>query len=90
MLMTIEKARDVLRVDGVDNDEIILSLLNAVPAYLEITTGRDWDDETVNPLAETTAGFILQLWYNPQHQDSERLKRTINALLTALTRTIEE
>lgn len=86
MLMSIEQARDILRLDGADNDTIILSLLNAIPDYLETTTGRRWDnDQVVNPLAQTTAGFILQLWYNAQDQDTEKLKRTIDNLLVALT-----
>ncbi|RIO55646.1 phage gp6-like head-tail connector protein, partial [Staphylococcus hominis] len=36
------------------------------------------------PLAQTTAKFILQLWFDPQTQDSERLKRTIDGLLMSL------
>ncbi|HAR5801511.1 TPA: phage gp6-like head-tail connector protein, partial [Staphylococcus pseudintermedius] len=39
----------------------------------------------VQPLAQTTAKFILQLWFDPQTQDSERLKRTIDSLLVSLT-----
>lgn len=85
MILTIEAARDILRVDGEDNDIVILPLLNAIPNYLEVTTGRTWLDNPVNPLAETAAGFILQLWYNAKDQDAERLKRTIDNLLIALT-----
>lgn len=85
MLMTIEEARDALRLDGADNDEIIQALLDSIPSYLEATTGKSWDTEPVHPMAQTTAKFILQLWYNPQGQDSERLKRTIDNLLVSLT-----
>ena len=85
MLITIEEARDTLRLDGVDNDGIIFPLLEAVPSYLEVTTGRTWEDTEVHPLAQTVTKFILQLWYDPQGQDSQRLKRTIDNLLTALT-----
>lgn len=86
MLIDIDEARDTLRLDGADNDMIIFSLLESIPSYLEATTGRTWeDDTTVHPLARTVTKFILQLWYNPEAQDSERLKRTIDNLLTALT-----
>ncbi|KXY72741.1 head-tail connector protein [Bacillus sp. FSL W7-1294] len=85
MLITIEEARDALRVDGEDNDVIIIPLLKSIPPYLEITTGRTWEDTLVHPLAQTVTKFLLQLWYDPQDQDSERLKRTIDNLLTALT-----
>ncbi|MBM7650527.1 hypothetical protein JOC78_003524 [Bacillus ectoiniformans] len=85
MLITIEEARDTLRLDGADNDIIIIPLLEAIPSYLEATTGRTWDDTPVHPLAATVTKFLLQLWYDPQGQESERLKKTIDNLLTALT-----
>lgn len=86
MIMNIQEARDTLRVDGTDNDPIIEPLLESIPGYLEVTTGRRWDDDTeVHPLAQTTAKFILQLWFDPQTQDSVRLKRTIDSLLVSLT-----
>lgn len=85
MILNIEDAREALRIDGPDNDIIILPLINAIPSYLEVTTGRTWLDDPVDPLAETTAKFILQLWYDPQGPEIERLKRTIDNLLIALT-----
>ena len=85
MLISLEEARDTLRVDGTDNDPIIIPLLESIPSYLEATTGRTWEEAPVHPLAQTVAKFILQLWFDPQGQDSERLKRTIDNLLTALT-----
>lgn len=85
MLIDIEEARDTLRVDGEDNDPIIIPLLESIPSYLETTTGRTWEDEPVHPLAKTVTKFILQLWYEPEAQDSDRLKRTIDTLLVALT-----
>lgn len=84
MIISIEDARNSLRVDGDYNDDIIKPLIEAIPNYLYITTGRDWLDEPVQPLAQTTAKFILQLWFDPQTQDSERLKRTIDSLLASL------
>ena len=85
MILDIDEARDILRIDGNDNDIIIYPLLTAIPDYLEVTTGKRWDTVPINPLAQTTAGFILQLWYNAQGEDTERLKRTIDNLLIALT-----
>ncbi|KMJ56447.1 DNA packaging protein [Bacillus sp. LL01] len=85
MLIDIQEARETLRVDGAHNDPIIIPLLESIPSYLETTTGRSWEDDPVHPLAATVARFILQLWFDPQGQDSERLKRTIDNLLAALT-----
>ena len=38
-MFTIQEARDILRIDGSDNDAIIEPLLQAIPPYLEATTG---------------------------------------------------
>lgn len=85
MIISIEDARNALRIDGDYNDDIIKPLVEAIPDYLYLTTGHDWLDEPIQPLAQTTAKFILQLWFDPQTQDSERLKRTIDGLLVSLT-----
>jgi hypothetical protein len=85
MILTIEEAREALRIDGSDNDAIIQPLVEAIPAYLELTTGKAWDEEPIHPLAKTAAKFILQLWYFPQNEDAERLKKAIDGLLVALT-----
>lgn len=85
MLITISEARDAVRVDGADNDSILIPLLESIPAYLEVSTGKNWDVEPVHPLAQTVTKFVLQLWYDPQGPDTERLKRTIDGLLVALT-----
>lgn len=85
MIIDIEDARETLRLDSDDNDFIIIPLIEAIPSYLEVTTGRDWLDKEVHPLAKTVAKFLLQLWYDPQDPGSERIKRTITSLLVALT-----
>ena len=41
MIYTIDEARDILRLDGEDNDEQILALLDAIPPYLTATTGYE-------------------------------------------------
>lgn len=84
MILTIEEAREILRVDGTDNDLIINSLLEAIPNYIEVRTGYKVTGN-IEALAKTTAGFILQLWYKPKDKDIEKLERTIDSLLTALT-----
>jgi hypothetical protein len=85
MILTIEEAREALRIDGTDNDVIITPLVEAIPAYLEVSTGKAWDDSTPSPLAKIAAKFILQLWYFPQSNEAAGLQRAIDALLVALT-----
>ena len=85
-ILTIQEAHDILRVDGNDLDvSIIQPLIDAIPPYLEATTGRTWtSDATIHPLAKSAASFILQLWFNPQDKDVDKLKNTIDSLLVAL------
>lgn len=88
MILSIQEARDTLRIDGEDNDLIIIPLVESIPTYLETATGSTWLDEQGNasdPLAKTAARFLLILWYNAEQADAERLKRTIDTLLISLS-----
>jgi len=65
-IFTIDEAREVLRIDGTDNDAQIMALVEAIPAYLEITAGYTASEKTIkkkvsveySPLAKTAARFI--------------------------------
>lgn len=85
MLFTIEEARDILRIDGSDNDEMITALLSAIPPYLQATTGYIPTDEYYSPVAQTAARFLLQLWYYGENADTDKLQRVIDSLLKALS-----
>lgn len=80
MLLSIEEARDVLRVDGTANDSIITPLLEALPDYISTLTGCDNLGDNPDKLAKTLAKFVLQLWYNPDGTDADRLQRVIDSL----------
>lgn len=84
MILSIQEARDAVRAEEY-HDPLIIPLLEAIPSYLETTTGRNWDTEPVHPLAKTAAKFILMLWFDPQEATVERLKNAIDNLLVALT-----
>ena len=84
-MLTLDKAREWLRIDGMDNDEIIMSLVAAASDYIEITTGMSAAQQEEEPLAETAEKSLIQLWYNAEQSESEKLQRTIDGLLKALT-----
>ena len=87
-MFAIDEAREILRIDGTDNDTQITALVEAIPAYLEITAGYTASGKTVkkySPLAKTAARFILQLWYFGESADTDKLKRVIDNLLKALS-----
>ena len=84
MIFTVDEAREILRIDGTDNDAQIMALVEAIPAYLEVTTGYTTTGD-YSPLAKTAARFILQLWYFGDNADIEKVKRVIDNLLKALS-----
>lgn len=84
-MLNLGKAREWLRIDGTDNDDIIQGLINAVPDYIAVTTGMSAEQQAEEPLAEAAGKFLIQLWYNAEQSDSEKLQRTIDGLLKALT-----
>ena len=83
--MTLSQALDVLHVDSGINDELITNLLEAIPGYIETTTGLPVSRQEDEPLCLVVSGFILTQWYYADHADDQSLTRTINALLKAIT-----
>lgn len=84
-MLDIDKAREWLRLDGADNDAVIEGLLQAIPPYIEVTTGMTPEQQGAEPLAEAVSKFVLTLWYNAEQSESDKLQRTIDGLLKALT-----
>ena len=85
MIFTIEEARDILRIDGSDNDGMIYALLSAVPPFLEATTGYKPADGIYSPLAQAAGRFLLWLWYYGESSDTDKVQRVIDSLLKALS-----
>jgi uncharacterized phage protein (predicted DNA packaging) len=84
-MITLETARDWLRLDGTDNDDIIQGLLDAAPDYIEVATGVTKRQQIKEPLADTATKFLLTLWYNAEQADADRLQLTIESVLKALS-----
>lgn len=78
------EARDILRIDGGDNDAIIIPLIDAIPPYLEATTGYTAAGD-YSPVARAAGRFLLQLWYYGENADTDKLQRVIDCLLKALS-----
>ena len=83
--MDISEACNVLHINEGDNDELVQSLLDALPDYIELTTGLKPDDQANEPLVHALSGFLLTLWYYADHSDDQALTRTINALTKVIT-----
>lgn len=83
--MDLETAREWLRIDGTDNDQIIGDLLDGVKVYIKQSTGMATADQESNPLAVTCQKLLLSLWYNPDQDGADKLQRTIDNLLKSLS-----
>lgn len=83
--MTLTDARNVLHIDTGDNDALVLALIEAIPDYIETTTGLKKKYQDAEPLVETVSGFILTQWYFADHADDQSLTRTINSLLKVIS-----
>ena len=84
-MFTIQEAREILRIDGSDNDAIIEPLIDAIPPFLEATTGYSAINGNYSPVAMTVGRFLLQLWYFGENADTDKLQRVIDCLLKALS-----
>lgn len=84
--MDIEGAMRTLRLDqDPETEQIINELLAAVPGYIENTTGMSIEEQKNCPLCNTVTGFLLRLWYYPEHADSEKLQKVADSLLKTIT-----
>lgn len=83
--MTLTEAYNVLHVDAGVNDSLIQALIDAIPDYIETTTGLTYAQQAAEPLVETVSGFLLTQWYYADHADDQALTRTINSLLKVLS-----
>lgn len=83
-MLSLREACGILRVDAGNNDELIESLCDAIPGYIETTTGYPEGEQDNEPLCKTVSGFLLTLWYYSDHTDDVKLQRTIDNLLKCL------
>lgn len=84
-MFTIDEARNILRIDGMDNDSEISALVTALPDYLYHATGYRAINGDYSPVALTAGRFILWQWYYGENADTDKLQRVIDCLLKALS-----
>lgn len=83
-VISLDEAREWLRLDNTDNDEVIKGLIGGAAEYIEIATGLTPFDQAASPLAKTATKLILSLLYDPTQADTDRLQRSIDNLLKAV------
>ena len=86
MIFTIAEARDILRIDGTDNDTLILPLVEAIPPYLYESTGyQPKEGEDFSPIAKVVGRFLLHQWYYGEESDVQKVDRVLHSLLMRLS-----
>ncbi len=83
--MTLTEACNILHIDEGMNNDLVGALLDAIPDYIETSTGLTATQQSSEPLVETVTGFLLTQWYYADHADDQALTRTINSLLKVLS-----
>jgi len=83
---TAVKRGDLSGMSFAFNDAIIAGLLAAAPGYIEVATGIPGFAQRDIPIVEVITKFLIQLWYNPDGTDTEKLQHVINNLLKSLSR----
>lgn len=83
-VISLDEAREWLRLDNTDNDAVIAGLIEGAAQYITIATGLTVGDQAASPLAQTATKFLLSLWYDPTQADTDKLQRSIDNLLKAV------
>lgn len=86
-MLSLSDAKQVLRIDSSNtaNDALILTLVQTLPDYIEVTTGMTPQNQISEPLVDTVGGFLMKLWYFGDQTDDVALNRTIENLLKCIT-----
>lgn len=81
-LLTLQEAKDTLRIDGTDNDTIIQPLIDALPDYMQATTGSAWDDDKAAGynLAKACAKFLICKWFDMNTDYEDEISRLLATL----------
>lgn len=86
MIVTLEEAKNWLRVDFSDDDALITTLINAAEEYLKNATGMEFNEN--NHLAKLFCMTLISDWYENREMIGKATDQTrpiIQSILTQLT-----
>ncbi|HEY5582920.1 MAG TPA: hypothetical protein VIK78_00290 [Ruminiclostridium sp.] len=63
MILTVQEAADILKLENPENYPTINIILPAVDDYLKTATGKDWSIAPIDPIAKMTASILLVRWF---------------------------
>ncbi len=87
MIVTLEEAKQHLRVDINDDDGYILTLIAAAEKFIQDATGKTFD--STNPLAKTVVLLLVGDLYEKRElttdKASEKIRDIVTMILTQLS-----
>ena len=92
MILTLEEAKLNLRMSLEDDfdDKLITGLIKSIPDYLETKTGSRWEEEPINPLVKTLAGYLICSMYDQNFEHYEKPISNLLMVLSSMARTENE
>ncbi|MBY6276147.1 head-tail connector protein [Parageobacillus phage vB_PtoS_NIIg3.2] len=86
MIISVDEAKEWLRVDHNDEDNMIQMLINAAEKYLKNATGNTFDSS--NELAQLFCLVLVADWYENRElvgRVSDQVRPIIQSILTQLS-----
>ncbi len=86
MIITLEEAKQWLRIDHNDEDGLIIMMISAAEKYLFNATGNTFDN--TNELAKLFCYVLVTDWYENREmigKTSEKVRHTVESILAQLS-----
>lgn len=86
LIITLDEAKQWLRVEHSDEDGLISTLINAAEKYLFNATGNTFDN--TNELAKLFCYVLVTDWYENREmigKTSEKVRHTVESIVAQLT-----
>ncbi|MEW5321333.1 head-tail connector protein [Geobacillus thermoleovorans] len=85
MIITLDEAKQWLRIDHNDEDSLISTLISAAEKYLVNATGNTFDN--TNELAKLFCFVLVADWYENREmigKTSEKVRHTVESIVAQL------
>jgi uncharacterized phage protein (predicted DNA packaging) len=86
LIISLDEAKEWLRIEHNDEDNTILMLINAAETYLQNATGNTFDN--TNNLAKLFCLVLVTDWYENREmvgKASEKVRQTVESMVAQLS-----
>lgn len=91
MIVTLEDAKNWLKVETDEDDQLIAALIKAAEGYIFNATGKEFDD--TNEVARTLCLLLVTDWYEDRditRQPGQRVRYIVESMIAQLQYCYEE